>query len=118
MRKRTVGTGLRLLVAAMVLLLIGTFFSQTISDIFFLSASGSLEFISLALFWGGILGGAAIITISVGLARSSIYNDRTRLLPLVLLLFALIILFMILFYRTLISPPATIPLRPGETIVI
>jgi hypothetical protein len=118
MRKRTVGTGLRLLVAAMVLLLIGTFFSQAVSDMFSLTVAGSLELISLTLFWGGILGGAAIITIAVGLARSSIYNDSTRLLPLTVLLFSLIILFMVLFYRTLISPPATVPLRPGETIVI
>ena len=118
MRKKTVGTGLRLLAAAIVLLLVGTFFSQNISEMFILSAAGSLEFIHLALFWGGVLGGTAIITISVGLVRSSIYDDRTRLMPTTLLLVALIILFMILFYHTLVSPPATNPLRPGETIVI
>ena len=118
MRKRTVGTGLRLLAAAIVLLLVGTFFSRYISSMFLLSAAGSLELISLLFFWGGILGGVAIITISVGLVCSSIYNDRTRLLPTILLLVALLLLFMILSYRTLISPPETSPLRPGETVII
>lgn len=118
MRKRTVRTGLRLLVAAIVLLLVGTFFSPYVSAIFFLPASGGFEFVRLALFWGGILGGAAIITISVGLVRSSLYNDRVRLLPTVWLLVALLLLFMTLFYHTLTSPPATSPLRPGETVVI
>ncbi len=118
MRKRTVKTGLRLLLAAIILVLTGTFFSQYVSSFFFLSARNSVEFVQLSLFWGGILGAAAIITISAGLIRSSIYNDATRLMPTSLLVVALLILFMVLFYRSLSAPPATPPIRPGETVVI
>lgn len=117
MRKKTVRDGLRLLVAAITLLIMGTFYSREISEIFFLSGAGAIEFVHLAFFWGGILGGVAIVLICVGFVRSASPADSARLLPMFLLLLAALGLFFFLFFRSLSSPPVQ-PLRPGETLII
>jgi len=117
MRKKTVRDGLRLLVAAITLLIMGTFYSREIGEIFFLSVAGAMEFVHLAFFWGGILGGVAIVMICVGFVQSSCPADRVRLLPAFLLLLAALVLFFLLFFRSLSSPPVQ-PLRPGETLII
>jgi glucan phosphoethanolaminetransferase (alkaline phosphatase superfamily) len=118
MRKGTVRTGLRLLAAAMMLLLLGTFYSQQLNSMFALPPEGAMEFVRLALFWGGVLGGAAIVIISVGLVQRSRGYENIRLLPAVVLVLIMMALFFILFYRSLTSPPPQQPLRPGETIII
>lgn len=118
MRKRTVRTGLRLLAAAVTLLLLGTFYSQQLNNIFALPADGALEFVRLALFWGGVLGGGAVLTISVGLVQRSRVDERVRLFPAVILVVIMTALFFALFYRSLTSPPSQQPLRPGETLII
>lgn len=118
MRKRTLRTGLRLLAASVLLLLLGTFYSQQLNTIFALPADGAMEFVRLALFWGGVAGGAAIITIAVGLVQRSRGDEGIRLYPLALLILIMTALFFTLFYRSLTSPPAEKPLRPGETLII
>lgn len=118
MRKRTVRKGLRLLVIAVMLLLLGTFYSQQLNSIFDLPADGAMEFVRLALFWGGVLGAGAIITISVGLIQRSRGDENIRLFPTVILVLIMTALFFTLFYRTLTAPPPQQPLRPGETLII
>ena len=118
MRKRTVRKGLRLLAAAVTLLLLGTFYSQQLNTIFALPADGAMEFVRLALFWGGVLGGGAIIIISVGLVQRSRGDENIRLFPAVILVLIMTALFFVLFYRSLTSPPQEQPLRPGETLII
>lgn len=118
MRKRTVRTGLRLLAVAVILLLLGTFYSQQINAAFALPPEGAFEFVRLALFWGGVLGGGAILTISAGLLQRSRGEERVRLLPAIILVLFVTGLFFALFYRSLTSPPAQHPLRPGETLII
>jgi fucose permease len=118
MRKRTVRKGLRLLAAALMLLLLGTFYSQQLNTIFALPADGAMEFVRLALFWGGVLGGGAIVTISFGLVQRSRGDEDVRLFPAVILVLIMTALFFILFYRSLTSPPPQQPLSPGETLII
>jgi len=118
MRKRTVRKGLRLLAAAVMLLLLGTFYSQQMNTIFALPADGAMEFVRLALFWGGVLGGGAIVIISAGLVQRSRGDENIRLFPSVIMVLIMTALFFILFYRSLTSPPQEQPLRPGETLII
>jgi len=118
MRKRTVRNGLRLLSAAIFLLILGAFYSREIGGMLFSSLGGAMEFVQLSFFWGGILGGAGIIMICAGLVLTSAQSESARVLPSMALLMILLGLFFMLFMRALTSPPSHQPLRPGETLII
>lgn len=120
MRRRTIRTGLRLLISSLVLLILGTFYSQQINSALSIGVEGSAEFIKLAFFWGSMLGGASVITVAIGLMQRSIYGDNTRIIPDAVILLLLFAAFFALFLRTFSSPPdlKKNPLRPGETVVI
>lgn len=118
MRKKTVRDGIRLLIAALLLLIMGTFYSQEIGDVFFSSSGGAMEFVQLAFFWGMVLGGMAILLICAGFVRSAVPFEKARLLPSFMLLILLLGLFFTMFFRTLSLPQKAPPLRPGETLII
>ena len=118
MRRRTVRSGLRLLIVAVGLLLLGTFYGQQINTLLAVAGDGSAEFVRLAFFWGAVLGAAAIIMVSFGLLQRSQVGEHARLLPSLVLLLLLIMAFFMLFYRSLSAPPPQQPLRPGETLII
>ena len=118
MRKKTVRDGLRLLVAAIFLLILGTFYSREIGGMLLFSAGGAVEFVQLAFFWGGILGGVGMLLVCAGLLRASLQTEKTRLLPSFALVLLMLGLFFLLFMRAISSPPPQQPLRPGETIII
>lgn len=120
MRKRTIRAGLRLLISSLVLLILGTFYSQQINSALAIGVEGTTEFIKLAFFWGSILGGAAVITVVLGLMQRSIYGDGARLVPSTVVLLLLLAVFFALFLKTFSAPPDTKqkPLRPGETVII
>jgi hypothetical protein len=117
MRKKTVRDGLRLVSLAIFLVILGTFYSREIGGMLFWTG-GAIEFVQLTFFWGGILGGAGILMIGVGLLRPSLYPEKIRLLPSLALVAIMLGLFLLLFGRALSTPPAEQPLRPGETLII
>lgn len=118
MRKKTVRDGIRLLIAALFLLILGTFYSQEIGAVFFSSSGGAMEFVQLAFFWGMLLGGMAILMICAGFVRSAVPFEKVRLLPSFILLVLLLGLFFAMFFSTLSAPQKAPPLRPGETVII
>lgn len=118
MRKRTVRSGLRLLILAVTLLLLGTFYGQQINTLFAVAGDGAAEFVKLAFFWGAVLGAAAILMIAFGLLQRSIIGEKVRILPALFFLLFLLAAFFTLFYRTVSAPPQPQPLRPGETLLI
>lgn len=118
MRRKTVRDGLRLLAAAIFLLILGAFYSREIGGMIFFSRGGAVEFVQLAFFWGGILGGVGLVMICTGLLRASIRPDKSRVLPSLAIVLIMLGLFFLLFARALFSPPAQQPLRPGETLII
>lgn len=118
MRKRTVRTGLRFMIAAILLLLLGTFYSQQVNTILALPSDGTFEFVKLAFFWAGIFGAAGVIIFISGLIRRSSGLEKFSLMPTFFFFILLLALFFTLFYRSLTSPPAERPLRPGETLII
>lgn len=118
MRRKTVRDGLRLLAAAIFLLILGTFYSREISGLIFFSSGGAVEFVQLTFLWGGILGGVGMIMICVGLLRASLRSEQARVLPSLALVLIMLGLFFLLFARAVTSPPSPQPLRPGETLII
>jgi len=118
MRRKTVRTGLRLLSTAIFLLILGAFYSRELAGILFFSPGGAVEFVQLAFFWSGMLGGVGIIMICAGLLRATVQTERIRILPSLALLLIMLGLFFLLFMRALTAPPELQPLQPGETLVI
>ena len=118
MRKKTVRTGLRLMIAALSLLLLGTFYSQQVNVIFSMPADGVFEFVKLAFFWSGITGATGVVILIFGLMQRSSAVDKFSLVPAFFLVILLTTVFFFLFYRSLTSPPASQQLRPGETLII
>jgi len=106
------------MIAAVSLLLLGTFYSQQINAIFSLPTDGALEFVKLALFWGAILGASGVVIFTVGLLQRSSAIEKFSLVPTFFLFILLLAVFFALFYRTLTLPPTQQPLRPGETLII
>ena len=117
-RKKTVRTGLRLMIAAVSLLLLGTFYSQQVNAVFSMPADGVFEFVKLAFFWSGIAGATGVIIVIFGLMQRSSAVDKFSLVPAFSLVIFLIAVFFFLFYRSLSLPPASQQLRPGETLII
>lgn len=106
------------MIAAVSLLLLGTFYSQQVNAVFSLPADVAFEFVKLAFFWSVIFGASGIVAFIFGLVQRSTTADRFTLGPTLFLLVFLLSVFFVLFYRTLSSPQAIKPLKPGETLLI
>ena len=118
MRKRTVRTGLRFMIASLLLLLLGTFYSHQVNALFSLPVEGAFEFVKLAFFWSGILGASGIVICIFGLIRRSSGFEKFTLIPSFFILLFLLAVFCALFYRSLSLQPVNHPLKPGETLII
>jgi hypothetical protein len=116
-RKVIVKTGMKLLLAAILPLILATFYHEPLARLLSLSPDGEMILIYLGFFWGGIFGCLGILVTVVGLARSAGKGADVRLAPVVILLAAALFLYFYLFYTSLTStePPKV---RPGETITI
>lgn len=106
------------MIAAGVLLLLGTFYSQQINSLFALPIDGAFEFVKLAFFWSGISGTAGVVVAIFGLMQRTSATDKFSLAPAFALVIFLIFLFFALFYRTVSLSPVREQLRPGETLQI
>ncbi len=117
MRKVTVKTGLYLLLAAVISLILATFFHEQAARFFLLSPEGEIVLIYLGFFWSGIFGCLGILVTVIGMVRSAGRGAEVRLTPVVILLAAALFYYFFLFYTSLTStePPKV---RPGETITI
>ena len=115
MRSATIKTGLKLLIAAVCLLILASFYGEAVAGLLHLP---EIRFVSVSFFLGGMLGGGGVVVVIIGLLRSASPGGEGRLLPTLLLLCAVILLFFLLLYRSLTVPEEIPRLRPGETIVI
>jgi membrane-bound ClpP family serine protease len=106
------------MIAAVSLLLLGTFYSHQINALFSLPADGAFEFVKLAFFWSGIFGASGMVIIIFGLIQRSAAGEKFSLGPAFFLFIFLLTIFFTLFYRTVSSPPHKEPLKPGETLII
>lgn len=121
MRKRTVRNGMRLILAALILIVLSSFYYVQLSDIFSLSFSSEGRIYRLGMFWAAAIGGYGVVLTAFGLVLSPQKNDsHIRILPLFVGIIAVIILFFYLLHFFIETPGRDNQrrLRPGETITI
>jgi hypothetical protein len=121
MRKRTVRNGMRLVMAALILIILASFYHVQLSDLFSLSSSAESRIYRLGMFWAAAIGGYGVVVTVFGFVLSPLKNDsRIRLLPIFLGISAMIFLFFYLLSSSIDAPAGDEErrLRPGETITI
>ncbi|MSN25767.1 MAG: hypothetical protein GJV46_07830 [Geobacter sp.] len=121
MRKRTVRNGMRLVMAALILIILASFYHGNLSELFSLSIASENRIYSLGIFWAAAIGGYGVVLAAFGLVLPHEKRDESvRILPIFLLITGLILLFFYLLASSF-NTPADFKqqrLRPGETITI
>lgn len=120
MRRRTVRLGLNFTIAAILIVIMGTFYHSAIADLFHLLPIEEEQFVFLSFFIGGASGGFGALTAAAGFLLGGTQENqssRTRLLPNIIILCAVTIIFFMLFVSSFHTPTAP-ELPPGETITI
>jgi hypothetical protein len=121
MRKRTLRSGMRLVLVALVVILMVSFYHAHIADIFSLTIESELRLYKLGIFWAAALGGYGVVLAVFGLALPGNQHDAgVRILPVFFMIVAAVSLFFYLLAASLDAPfddPGQ-RLRPGETITI
>jgi hypothetical protein len=121
MRKRTVRNGMRLVMAALILIILASFYHEQLSDLFSLSSSAESRIYRLGMFWSAAIGGYGVVVMAFGFALSPLKNDvQVRLLPIFFGISAMIFLFFYLLSSSIDAPARDEQrrVRPGETITI
>ena len=119
MRKRTIRNGMRLVLTALLLIILTSFFHSGVADLLALSMGAEQRFYSLGIFWAAVLGGYGVVLAVFGFVLSARQRDAgIRLLPLFLLIGGVVLLFFYLFAASFGTPVKEQRLRPGETITI
>ncbi|MEI6207605.1 MAG: hypothetical protein WCP20_12555 [Desulfuromonadales bacterium] len=121
MRKRTVRNGMRLVMAALILIILVSFYHGNLADILFLSFAAENRIYSLGIFWAAAIGSYGVVLAALGFVLSSQKQDESvRILPAFLIISFLIALFFYLLAASISGPVKHEQkrLRPGETITI
>ena len=117
MRRSTVRTGLNLIIAAVILIILAAFYHAQIAQLLSLSPGSETRFIYLGFLWGGICGCAGISVAIFGLLRAPGGRPRVGLLKPLVVLALLLFMFTFLLFSSLTRTEMP-RLRPGETITI
>ena len=121
MRKRTVRNGMRLVMAALILIVIASFYHGTLSEMFSLSLAAENRIYRLGIFWAAAIGGYGVVLAAFGFILPHDKRDESvRILPVFLIITGLISLFFYLLASSFNTPTnfEQKRLRPGETITI
>jgi nitrate/nitrite transporter NarK len=121
MRKRTVRNGMRLVMAALIIIILASFYHGTFSDMFSLTSAAGNRIYSLSIFWAAAIGGYGVVLVAFGFVLSSQRRDESvRILPTFMIIFGLIFLFFYLLSASINGPVKNDQkrLQPGETITI
>ena len=120
-RKKTLRSGMRLVLAALVIILITSFYHGGVSDVLSLSYEAEMRFYRLGIFLAAAMGGYGVVLSAFGLvlpARK--FDSGVRVVPSLLLIIGAVSLFFYLLAASFNAPdvPSQDRLRPGETITI
>lgn len=119
MRKRTVRNGLRLVLVALLLIILASYYHAGIADFFGLSVSAEERFYSLGIFMAAATGGYGVILTVFGFVLPGDIRDAgVRLLPVFLLIATAFMLFFYLLISSLNETSNPRYLRPSDTITI
>jgi hypothetical protein len=121
MRKRTLRNGMRLVLAALVLIIIASFYHDRAGEVLSLSIDAELRFYRLGIFWAAAIGGYGVVLAAFGLVLPGNPRDSgVRVMPAFLMIVAAVSLFFYLLAASFDVPadPRRERLRPGETITI
>ncbi|NVN89552.1 MAG: hypothetical protein HXX11_03015 [Desulfuromonadales bacterium] len=120
MRKRTVRNGLRMLLAALLLIILASFYHAGMADLFSFSTGAELRFYSLGMFVAAAMGAYGVVLAVFGLVLPANSHDdfRIKLAPLFFLVVCSMILFFYLFVLSFMAPVQEERIKPGTTITI
>jgi nitrate/nitrite transporter NarK len=120
MRKRTVRSGMRLLLAALLLIILASFYHAGMADLFSFSSETELRFYSLGMFIAAAIGGYGVVLAVFGFVLPANHRDdaKIRIAPLFFVVLCAVVFFFYLFVRSLTSPAEEERIRPGTTITI
>jgi hypothetical protein len=121
MRKRTVRNGMRLVLSALILTLIASFYHGGVSEVLSLSYDSEMRFYRLGIFLAAAMGGYGVIQAAFGLVLPARKGDSgVRVMPSLFLIVVVVSLFFYLLAASFDAPhdPTRDRLRPGETITI
>ena len=121
MRKRTVRNGMRLVLAALVLIIIASFYHGAIGDILSLSFDIEMRFYQLCIFLAAATGGYGVMLAVFGLVLPGKQQDYgISVLPDFFMIIAVVSLFIYLLIASFDAPAHNRRerLRPGESITI
>lgn len=121
MRKRSVRNGMRLVMVALILIVLASFYHAQLSDLLSLSSTAESRLYRLGMFWAAAIGGYGVVVMAFGFVLSPLKNDvKIRLLPIFLGISAMIFLFFYLLFSSVEAPGRDEQrrVRPGETITI
>jgi hypothetical protein len=121
MRKHTIRNGMRLVLAALIVIIITSFYYDRVAEILSLSFDAELRVYRLGIFCAAALGGYGVVLAAFGLVLPGTHRDAcVRVLPAFLMIVALVSLFFYLLaasFDSTTNPPRD-RLRPGETLTI
>jgi nitrate/nitrite transporter NarK len=112
---------MRLVMAALILIILASFYHVQLSDLFSLSSVAESRIYRLVIFWAAAIGGYGVVMTALGFAFSPLQNDyMVRLLPVFIGISALIFIFFYLLSSSFDTPVRNEQrrVRPGETITI
>jgi predicted permease len=121
MRKKTIRNGMRLILAALMIIIIVSFYLGGLGDFVFLSYESEARLYQLGIFVAAAMGGYGVVQSVFGFILPARQGDNgIRILPLIFLIVGLISLFFYLLAVSLTTPnvPDRERVRPGETITI
>jgi drug/metabolite transporter (DMT)-like permease len=110
---------MRLVLAALLLIIVTSFFHGVVADLLSFSAGAEERFYNLGIFGAAAMGGYGVILTVFGFVLSAERQEaRIRLLPLFFMIVGTMMLFFYLFASSFNEPPREERLQPGDTITI
>lgn len=120
MRKRTLRGGMRLLLAALVLIILASFYHADLAGFLSLTPGMEQRLYRLGMFGATAMGIYGVILAVSGLLLPGDRSDerRVRIAPVFVMLLCALALFFYLFVTSFTAPSEERPLQPGESISI